>query len=52
MSCLGSLNYVVVPVMSHWLFAEALSPVRVVGAAFIFAGVGLSLWGKARERAG
>lgn len=46
MYCLGSLNYLIVPLMSHWLFKESLTPLRVVGMILIFAGVAISIYGK------
>jgi drug/metabolite transporter (DMT)-like permease len=39
--CLGSLNYVLVPVLGQWIFNEWLSPLRIVGMIVIFMGVTL-----------
>jgi drug/metabolite transporter (DMT)-like permease len=42
--CLGSFNYVVVPVASRWLFGESLSAGRWAGIAIVFVGVAVTLW--------
>jgi uncharacterized membrane protein len=47
--CLGSLNYLIVPLMSHWLFKESMNPLRAVGMIFIFIGVAVSIYGKYSE---
>jgi drug/metabolite transporter (DMT)-like permease len=44
--CLGSLNYLIVPLLSHWLFKESISPLRAVGMILIFVGVAISIYGK------
>lgn len=44
--CLGSLNYLIVPLLSHWLFKESIAPLRVVGMILIFVGVAISIYGK------
>jgi drug/metabolite transporter (DMT)-like permease len=46
MYCLGSLNYLIVPLLSHWLFKESISPLRAVGMILIFVGVAISIYGK------
>ena len=47
--CLGSLNYLMVPLLSHWLFKESINSLRVVGMILIFAGVAISIYGKYSE---
>ena len=37
--CLGSLNYIVVPLVSSRLFGEPLDPLRLFGMLLIFCGV-------------
>lgn len=44
---LGSLNYLVVPLLSHWLFAEPLARLQLVGMVVIALGVFLTLAGRA-----
>lgn len=44
--CLGSLNYIIVPWLSHWLFKESISFLQVIGMILIFIGVALSIYGK------
>jgi len=46
MYCLGSLNYLIVPLLSHWLFKESITPLRVVGMILVFVGVAISIYGK------
>ncbi len=46
MYCLGSLNYLIVPLFSHWLFKESITPLRIVGMVLIFVGVAVSIYGK------
>jgi drug/metabolite transporter (DMT)-like permease len=48
---LGSLNYVLVPIAAHVLFAERISGWRVLGMAIITAGVLVTLLARASERA-
>ena len=48
---LTSLNYLVVPLASHWLFAEPLSRLQVVGMAIIAVGVLVTLAGRAHGTA-
>lgn len=43
---LGGLNYVAVPLLSRWLFAEQLSRLQVFGMIIIAAGVVLTLFGR------
>jgi undecaprenyl phosphate-alpha-L-ara4N flippase subunit ArnE len=43
---LGSLNYLIVPLLSRWLFAEPLSRMQVLGMLVIVAGVVLTLIGR------
>jgi drug/metabolite transporter (DMT)-like permease len=43
---LGSLNYLVVPLLSRWLFGEQVSRLQTVGMAVIVAGVLLTLLGR------
>jgi drug/metabolite transporter (DMT)-like permease len=47
--CLGSLNYLIVPLLSHWLFKESLAPLRIVGMILIFVGVAVSIYGRYSE---
>lgn len=44
--CLGSINYLIVPLMSYWLLKESINPLRVVGMILIFFGVAISIYGK------
>ena len=44
--CLGSLNYLMVPLLSYWLFKESINPLRVFGMILIFVGVAMSIYGK------
>ncbi len=46
MYCLGSINYLIVPWASHWLFKEQIGPIRILGIAVIFMGVMITLYGK------
>jgi hypothetical protein len=50
--CLGSLNYVAVPLAARWIFAEQVSGLRLAGMAVIFAGVALTLAARALEARG
>jgi drug/metabolite transporter (DMT)-like permease len=43
---LGSLNYLVVPLLSRWLFGEQVSRLQTVGMVVIVAGVLLTLLGR------
>jgi drug/metabolite transporter (DMT)-like permease len=49
--CLGSLNYLIVPLLSYWLFKETISPLRAVGSIIIFVGVAVLIYGKYSEYA-
>ena len=42
--CLGSLNYIFVPLASRWLFCETLSPLHLAGMVLIFCGVLLTIY--------
>ena len=44
---LTSLNYLVVPLVSRWLFAEPLSRLQLLGMAIIVVGVLVTLVGRA-----
>lgn len=48
---LGSLNYVIIPLVSQHVFAEPIGRLRLIGIAVIFLGVLLSLYGRATEQA-
>lgn len=48
---LGSLNYIVVPIISSWLFDEQLNRLRFTGMMIIFLGVLITLYGKYAEKA-
>jgi drug/metabolite transporter (DMT)-like permease len=43
---LGSLNYIAVPLLSAWLFAEPVSRAQIVGMVVIVAGVLIVLTGR------
>jgi drug/metabolite transporter (DMT)-like permease len=47
--CLGSLNYIVVPLAGHYFFRESVNGVRLVGMGFIFLGVLLTVYGSAQS---
>lgn len=47
--CLGSINYVFVPLLSCYLLAEAVQPIRVIGMVLITAGVFVTLYGRYLE---
>ena len=49
--CLGSLNYLFVPLISQWLFNEDMPPIRIAGMILIFTGVLITLYGKYIEAA-
>lgn len=49
---LGSLNYLVVPLVSRWLFDEPLSRLQLIGMAVIVAGVLLTVLGRAEGAGG
>lgn len=44
--CLGSLNYVIIPLVSHWLFDEHLNGTRLLGMGIIFIGVLITIYGR------
>lgn len=50
--CLGSINYILVPLASRWVFQENLSTTRLAGMGVIFLGVALTLWGRLGEPGG
>ena len=50
--CLGSLNYVVIPVVSQWLFKERIEHIRIIGMLIIFIGVLVTLYGRYVEHVG
>ena len=50
--CIGSLNYIVVPLLARWLFRENLSGARLIGMVIIFLGVMVTLYGRMREAPG
>jgi multidrug transporter EmrE-like cation transporter len=47
--CLGSLNYIIVPLAGRYLFNEGLNSVRACGMALIFCGVLLTIYGNLRH---
>ncbi|MEM8530323.1 MAG: multidrug resistance protein [Chloroflexota bacterium] len=47
---LGSLNYIIVPLVSSWLFDEQLNRFRFTGMLVIFLGVLITLYGKYAEK--
>jgi drug/metabolite transporter (DMT)-like permease len=49
---IGSLNYLVVPLLSRWLFGEQVSRLQTVGMAVIVAGVLLTLLGRVHGASG
>lgn len=49
---LGSLNYVVVPLVSRWLFDEPLSHMQLLGMIVISLGVLLTIYGRSYAPAG
>ena len=50
--CIGSLNYVVVPLLARWLFRENLGGVRMLGMLIIFLGVMVTLYARMLESPG
>ena len=49
--CIGSLNYIVVPLLAHRLFHEPLSTPRLLGMALIALGVALTIYGNLQPAA-
>jgi multidrug transporter EmrE-like cation transporter len=47
--CLGSLNYIAVPLAGRYLFQEGLNGTRVWGMVLIFCGVLLTIYGNLRR---
>jgi multidrug transporter EmrE-like cation transporter len=47
--CLGSLNYILVPLAGRYFFDEGLNTVRTCGMVFIFCGVLLTIYGNLRH---
>lgn len=47
---LGSLTYIIVPLMSSWLFDEQLHRLRFVGMIVIFLGVLITLYNRSAEK--
>ena len=43
---LTSLNYVAVPLLSRWIFAEVLSRIQLFGMAIIVIGVLITIYGR------
>ena len=43
---LGSLNYILVPMLSQWLFGETLTGLRWVGIGVIMVGVLITIYGR------
>jgi undecaprenyl phosphate-alpha-L-ara4N flippase subunit ArnE len=50
--CIGSLNYIVVPLLARWLFRENLSGARMLGMLIIFLGVMVTLYARMLEAPG
>jgi drug/metabolite transporter (DMT)-like permease len=44
--CLGSINYIVVPLLSRWIYGESLNSLRLAGMLLIAAGVAVTLAGR------
>ena len=49
---LGSLNYLLVPLLSRWLFAEPMAPGQMLGMVIIAIGVLVTLAGRAGTSGG
>jgi drug/metabolite transporter (DMT)-like permease len=49
---LGSINYIVIPLISRFLFNERIGDLRLVGMGVIFVGVVLTLYGRISEQSG
>lgn len=50
--CIGSLNYIVVPLLARWLFRENIGGTRLIGMVIIFLGVMVTLYARMREAPG